>query len=97
KSRGTDCRDTVATIELETFWCHFPIQTPFSTCSIMTSLPLPPHGEILLYQTDDGHARVECRFQDETLWLSQALIAELFDKDVRTINEHLQNIFEEGE
>ncbi|HVR37711.1 MAG TPA: virulence RhuM family protein, partial [Thermoanaerobaculia bacterium] len=41
--------------------------------------------------------RVECRFADETLWLSQALIAELFQKDVRTINEHLGNIYEEGE
>jgi hypothetical protein len=56
-----------------------------------------PVGEILLYQTPDGQTRVECRFADETLWLSQALIAELFDKDVRTINEHLLNIFDEGE
>ena len=56
-----------------------------------------PGGEILLYQTEDGRARVECRFVDETLWLSQALIAALFDKDVRTVNEHLQNIYEEGE
>lgn len=58
---------------------------------------LPPTGEIVLYQTDDGRTRVECRFADETLWLSQALIAELFQKDVRTINEHLKNIYEEGE
>jgi hypothetical protein len=57
----------------------------------------PPNGEILLYQTEDGRTRVECRFQEETLWLTQALLAELFEKDVRTINEHLQNIFEEGE
>jgi|GEM_PF-2954850 len=56
-----------------------------------------PVGEILLYQTPDGQTRVECRFADETLWLSQALIAELFDKDVRTVNEHLLNIFDEGE
>ncbi len=56
-----------------------------------------PVGEILLYQTSDGQTRVECRFADETLWLSQALIAELFGKDVRTINEHLLNIFDEGE
>ncbi len=56
-----------------------------------------PLGEIVLYQTDDGRTRVECRFADETLWLSQALIADLFQKDVRTINEHLQNIYEEGE
>ena len=55
-----------------------------------------PVGEIVLYQTPDGHARVECRFADETLWLSQALIAELFEKNVRTINEHLQNLLAEG-
>lgn len=56
-----------------------------------------PRGEILLYQTEDGRTRVECRFEDDTLWLSQALMAELFGKDVRTINEHLQNIFQDGE
>ena len=56
-----------------------------------------PVGEILLYQTEDGRTRVECRFADETMWLSQALIAELFQKDVRTINEHLKNIFRENE
>lgn len=59
--------------------------------------PPGPAGEIVLYQTEDGRTRVECRFVDETLWLSQALIAELFQKDVRTVNEHLQNIYEEQE
>ena len=59
--------------------------------------PAAPTGEIVLYRTEDGRTRVECRFVDETLWLSQALIAELFQKDVRTVNEHLQNIYEEGE
>jgi hypothetical protein len=54
-------------------------------------------GEILLYQTEDGRTRVECRFQDETIWLSQAMMAELYQKDVRTINEHLKNIYDEGE
>ena len=63
----------------------------------MPDKPAPPTGEIVLYQTEDGRTRVECRFVDETLWLSQALIAELFQKDVRTVNEHLQNIYEEGE
>ena len=56
-----------------------------------------PQGEFLLYETDDGKSRVECRFQDETIWLSQALMAELFAKNVRTINEHLKNLYEEGE
>ncbi len=55
------------------------------------------NGEVLLYVTKDGRARVECRFQDETIWLSQVLMAELFDRDVRTINGHLQNLFEEEE
>jgi len=54
-------------------------------------------GEILLYQTEDGQTRVECRFEDETIWLSQALMAELYQKDVRTINEHLKSIYGEGE
>jgi hypothetical protein len=40
---------------------------------------------------------VECRFVKDSLWLSQALPAEPFDKDVRTINEHLRNLYEEGE
>jgi hypothetical protein len=54
-------------------------------------------GEILLYQTEDGRTRVECRFQDETIWLSQAMLAELYQKDVRTINEHLKDIYREKE
>jgi hypothetical protein len=54
-------------------------------------------GEILFYQTDDGRTRIECRFEEDTIWLSQALIAELYRKDVRTVSEHLRNIFEEGE
>lgn len=56
-----------------------------------------PQSSIILYQTEDGRTRVQCRFENETIWLTQALIAELFQKDVRTINEHLVNIFEEGE
>ena len=57
----------------------------------------PPQSEIILYQTEDGRTRIQCRFENETLWLTQKLMAELFQKDVRTINEHLVNIFEEGE
>jgi len=56
-----------------------------------------PQSSIILYQTEDGRTRIQCRFENETIWLTQALIAELFQKDVRTINEHLVNIFEEGE
>ncbi|MBF0106943.1 MAG: virulence RhuM family protein [Deltaproteobacteria bacterium] len=56
-----------------------------------------PQPSIILYQTEDGQTRIQCRFENETIWLTQSLIAELFQKDVRTINEHLVNIFEEGE
>lgn len=54
-------------------------------------------SELLLYQTEDGQTRVHVRLEDETVWLSQKQLAELFQKDVRTINEHIQNIYEEGE
>ena len=53
--------------------------------------------EILLYQTEDGQTRLEVRMQDETVWLTQKRMAELFQKDVRTISEHIRNIFAEGE
>jgi hypothetical protein len=61
------------------------------------NLPAAPGGEFILYQTEDGRTRVEVRFEDETVWLSQKLMAELFQKDVRTISEHIRNIFAEGE
>ena len=57
----------------------------------------PPSGEFLLYQTEDGQTRIECRFSGESIWISQALMAELFQLTVPTINEHLKNLYEEGE
>ncbi|WP_333498015.1 virulence RhuM family protein [Kluyvera sp. CHPC 1.2972] len=60
-------------------------------------LPQSPAGEFIMFASGDGKVRVECRFESETIWLSQASIAELYDKDVRTINEHLINIFSDGE
>ncbi len=57
----------------------------------------PQNSEIILYQTEDGHTRIEVQFKGETVWLSQKLMAELFQKDVRTINEHVGNIFDEHE
>lgn len=58
---------------------------------------IPPGGEIVLYNTEDGLTKIECRFVGETLWLSQALIAELFQVTIPTVNEHLKNLYEEGE
>ncbi len=54
-------------------------------------------SEIILYQTEDGKTRIDVRFEGETVWLSQKQLAELFRKDVRTVNEHIRNIFEERE
>jgi hypothetical protein len=59
--------------------------------------PQGPNSEILLYQTEDGRTRIEVQLKGETVWLTQKLMAELFQKDVRTINEHIGNIFEEQE
>ncbi len=56
-----------------------------------------PGGEFVMFSSHDGKVRVECRFESETLWVSQAEMAELYQKDVRTINEHLQNIYGESE
>lgn len=54
-------------------------------------------GEILLYQTEDGRTRLECRFEDETVWLSQALMAELYQTTKQNISLHLKNLYSEGE
>lgn len=54
-------------------------------------------GEFLIYTTPDGKKQIQVRLIDETVWLSQKLMAELFQKDVRTINEHILNVFAEGE
>ena len=52
---------------------------------------------IEIYQAQDGTTQVEVRFEHDTVWLSQAQIAMLFDKDIRTINEHITNIFDDEE
>jgi len=52
---------------------------------------------IVIYTTEDGQAKLQVKIEDETVWLTQKQMSELFQKDVRTINEHIQNIFSEGE
>ena len=56
-----------------------------------------PSGEFLLYQTEDGQTRVECRLANESLWLSQAGMVELFQTSKQNIAKHLKAIFAEGE
>ena len=53
--------------------------------------------EIIIYQTEDGLTKIQTRLENETVWLSQAKMAELFGKGRSTITEHLSNIFKEGE
>jgi hypothetical protein len=54
-------------------------------------------SELVLYQAADGETRIQVRLLDGTVWLSQRLIAELFQKNVRTVNEHIQNVYSDGE
>lgn len=56
-----------------------------------------PQGEMILYQTSDGRTRLECRFADQSIWLTQRLMAELFQTSIPNINQHLAAIFDEGE
>ncbi|MDQ1257808.1 MAG: hypothetical protein QG656_2414, partial [Candidatus Hydrogenedentes bacterium] len=63
------------------------------------NLPLEqaPEGEFLLYQTADGRTRIECRFQEENIWLTQRMIADLFQTSVPNVNQHLRTVYEDGE
>lgn len=56
-----------------------------------------PKAELLLYQTEDGRTRVECRYEGETLWLTQALMADLFQTTPQNITQHLRELYAEGE
>ena len=56
-----------------------------------------PKGEMLVYQTEDGRIRLDVRLQDETVWLTQPLLAELFQTTQQNVSQHIQNIYEEGE
>lgn len=70
-------------------------EDPPSPLSHPTS-PSAPAG-LIIYQSPDGTSRIHVRLDQETLWLSQRQLAELFQKSVPTINEHIQGIFVEGE
>lgn len=57
----------------------------------------PPQTSLILYQTEDGRTRIQCRFENETLWLTQALIADLFQTTPQNVTQHLKAIYAEGE
>jgi len=56
-----------------------------------------PRSGLILYQTEDGQTRIQCRLEGETIWLTQAQLAELFQVRVPTVNQHLKSIYAEGE
>ncbi len=55
------------------------------------------NNQVIIYKTEDGETKIEVRMKNETVWLSQKQMAELFDKDRKTITEHIGNVFKEGE
>lgn len=54
-------------------------------------------GEIVIYQTEDGQTKIDVKFEDETVWLTQAQLCELCQTSKSNISEHIKHIFEEGE
>ena len=54
-------------------------------------------NEILIYQTEDGQTKIDVKFEDETVWLTQAQLCELYQTSKSNISEHIKHIFEEGE
>ena len=55
------------------------------------------NNQLIIYQTEDGKVKIETHLENETVWLNQAQIGELFQKSKSTISEHIKNIFEDGE
>ena len=54
-------------------------------------------GNIVIYQTKDGKTSIDVKLEDETVWLTQAQMAELFQKDRTVIGRHINNVYREGE
>ncbi|MFH1136083.1 MAG: RhuM family protein [Pseudomonadota bacterium] len=63
----------------------------------MSDLNLPARTEFLLYQSDDGRVKLEVRLQDETIWLTQQMMADLFQSSKQNISHHIQSVFDEDE
>src|SRR5690625_195720 len=53
--------------------------------------------DILIYQTEDGNTKIDVKLENETVWMTQKAIAELYQKGINTINEHIKNIYAEDE
>jgi len=67
------------------------------TSQLETLLPSPDHGTIVLYQAEDGQTTLDVQLTNETVWLTQAQMVELFQRDQSVISRHVSNVFKEGE
>ena len=54
-------------------------------------------GEVIIYQTDEGLTKLEVKMENETVWLTQAQLVELYQTSKANVSEHINHIFEEGE
>ena len=61
------------------------------------STNLPQKSQFLVYQAENGQVKIDVRVENETVWLTQQLMAELFETTKQNVSLHLQNIYEEGE
>ncbi len=62
-----------------------------------SNFPEKNNSQILIYQTEGGKTKIEVRLENETVWLTQKLMAELFKVGVNTVNYHIKEIYSEGE
>jgi len=58
---------------------------------------MSPQDQVEIYQSDDGQTQINIRFEQETVWLNRQQLAQLFDRDIKTIGKHINNVFNEGE
>ena len=60
-------------------------------------IPSDNQGDVIIYQSEDGKTKIDVRFVDESVWLTQLQLVKLFDSSKANISEHIKNIYEEGE
>ena len=65
----------------------------FLTCAILNGM----ENGIIIYRTQDGQTKIDVRLENETVWLTQNQMAELFQTTKQNVSLHIKNIFEEGE
>jgi hypothetical protein len=66
-------------------------------CQMLENKELGGQGNVIIYQTEDGRTKVDVRFEDETAWLTQAQLVNLYQSSKSNVSEHIKHIFEEGE